>query len=68
MDCPNCNKRARVIDTASDGDVTYRQYKCTVCETKFMTSERIDSDDYKTELNRIRERAKLRNIIRKSRR
>lgn len=68
MNCPNCNKKARVFETGSDGDITYRRYKCPVCETKFLTSERIDSNDLITELTRIRERARLRNIIHKARR
>lgn len=68
MNCPKCNERSRVIDTASAGDVTYREYKCPNCETSFITSEMIDSQDYKYEIGRLRRQARRRNEILKSRR
>lgn len=59
MNCPDCNKKSRVINTGSDGEVTYRVYKCPDCGRKFVTSEMLDSDSMTADLWRIRDRNKI---------
>lgn len=66
MNCPKCSERSRVVDSASAGDVTYREYRCPNCKTSFVTSEMIDSIKYKYEIGRLRRQARQRNEICKS--
>ena len=59
MNCPDCNTKSGVRETASDGEITYRIYKCPGCGRKFVTSEMLDSDKLSAELWRIRDRNKI---------
>lgn len=44
MNCPNCDEKAKVLDTAVFDGVVYRKRKCQWCGLKFFTIE--DMIDY----------------------
>ena len=41
MTCPRCGSRTRVIDSGTDGKMTYRYHKCKQCGYKFYTAEQV---------------------------
>lgn len=42
MNCPTCNKKAKVVATVSSKDVTIRKMKCINCNETFWTEEKIN--------------------------
>ena len=42
MDCPNCHKETKVIDSRVDDQTVRRRRECTACQTRFTTYERIE--------------------------
>ena len=66
MNCPDCGTRATCKNSASDGESTYRVYKCPNCKRSFTTSEMLDSDDLKSDIYRLRRESTRRYQINKN--
>lgn len=57
MVCPYCGGKGKVMDCASDGEVTVRRHKCLECGQNFCTKEEdMDYQEGATLLYEIKKR------------
>lgn len=55
MNCIKCGEKSKVINVARDVDQVIRLRECTVCKTRFYTSEiDLDYNDGRTAINQLR--------------
>ena len=62
MNCIKCGEKSKVINVARDVDQVIRLRECTVCKTRFYTSEiDLDFNDGRTTINQIRNYTRIKN-------